>query len=138
MLHDGRIACIRCKEADSIVSPIIVQPLSINDTGIFHLVKFKNWHKLNRVDSKILQIWNLLPQSFKRTRCFHFRRCILGKASYMHLIDHKIFKWNIQIFCFLPVKVILYNSGMVNKICTAFRPLSPFSLSGNCSRIWIQ
>ena len=138
MLHDGRVACIRCKEADGIVSPIIVQSLPINDTGIFHLVKFKNWHEFDRVDSQILQIWNLLPQSFKRTRCFHFRRCILGKASYMHLIDHKIFKWNVQIFCFLPVKIILYNSGMVYKIRTAFRTLSPFSLSSNSSCIRIQ
>ena len=62
----------------------------------------------------------------------------LRESPDMHLIDHQIFKFVIQIPIPPPVKITLHHTGFIDKILSAFRFFSPVSLTGNSFRIWIK
>ena len=132
------ITCIRGKKGNRIIAPVIVQLHAIHHTGTFHFIKFKNRHEFYRIDSQIFQIRNFLPQTFKCSPAFYAGGRIFGKSPDMHLINHQIFKFVIQIPIPPPVKITLHHTGFVDKILSAFRFFSPVSLTRNSFRIWIK
>ena len=138
MLHHGRIARIGRKEADRIIAPVIIELYSVHNSGIFHLVKFKNRHQLHGVDSQILQIGNLLTQSLISPPGRHSGGFVLCKSSHMHFIDNQILQGSLKLPVLSPVKIILHDSCVIHEISAALRTLSPVPLSRYSPGVWIQ
>ena len=138
VFHHWSITCVGRKKTDRVVSPVIIQTFSVHHTGVFHLIKLKNRHQFHCIDSEIFQIRDLFPQALKSTRCFHAGRCISCETTHMHFINDQIFKRMIQNTALFPVKIIFHYPGMVDKVFSTFRALSPVPLSCYCTGIRIK
>ena len=138
VFHHWSITCVGCKKTDCVVSPVIIQTFSVHHTGIFHLIKLKNRHQLHCIDPEILQIRDLFPQALKSTWCFHAGGCISCETTHMHFINDQIFKRMIQKTALFPIKIIFHYPGMVYKVFSTFRALSPVSLPCHCPGVWIK
>ena len=130
----GRIARIRGKEANRIVSPVLQQRLSIDLSRVEHLIKLKDRHQLNRIDSKVLEIRDFFPETLKRSRMTYTGRMMAREATHMKLINHQIAHISGGLRHLTPVKGILYHSGPV----VTFQLLSPGTFSDYRSCIRIQ
>jgi len=129
-----RIAAVRSKEADCIVSPVIQKCVSVHLSGIHILIKFKNRHQLYGIDSQLLQIRNFFFQSGKGSLLTHTGRRVLRKSTHMELINHQLIQFFFRLRHGSPVEHIFYNSGMVMLLTLG----SPDTLSCYCSCIGIQ
>ena len=140
MFHHRGITGIGRKKTDCIIAPVIIQALSVYHSGAFHLIKLKNRHQLDCIHSQILQIRDLLAQSLISAFCprCNTRWCIFCKSPHMHLINNKILKRMLRRTDISPVKVVFHNPCVINKIRSAFRALSPVTLSRYCPRIRIK
>ena len=65
-----RIAAVRCKEADSVVTPAFKKLFAVNSTGIHGFVKLKDRHELYCIDPEFFKVWNFFHQTGKSTSVF--------------------------------------------------------------------
>ena len=96
------IARIGGKIADSVISPVIDQFLSIKVPAVLHLVKLEDRHHLHCRDPEPLQIRNFLPESLKCTWRRHAGALSHSEAAHMELIDHQILHRN-RLVVIVPV-----------------------------------
>ena len=130
------VACIWCKKADCVVSPVIKQFPSINHTVIPHLIKFKNGHQLDCIDSKFFQIWDFFHNSVKCAGMRNTGRSIFCKTAYMYFVNDQIFHGDNRRFGNPPIKIVFHNPAPISKKCIRFLP--PFTLSDDSFGIRIQ
>ncbi len=138
VLHYGGIARVGGKEADRVVSPVVVELFPVHHPGVLHLIKLKDGHQLHRVDPQVLQIGNLLAQALIGPLGRHPGGLVLGEPSHMHLIDHQILQRRLQLLDLPPVKIILHHPGVIYEILSVLRTLSPVPLPGHGLRVGIQ
>ena len=70
MLIGCSIAAVRCKEADSVVTPAFKKLFAVNSTGIHGFVKLKDRHELHRIDPEFFKVWDFFHQAGKSTSVF--------------------------------------------------------------------
>ena len=136
IFNAGGVACIRGKEADRIIAPVVEKFIIIDQACITHLVKFKDRHQLHRIDPQPFQIRNLFFQPFKRARTGYAGGGRFGKSADMELIDYQIFHRDRLTSFQAPVKVVLYDPRTVAVMGIILA--SPLALSGDCAGIGIQ
>ena len=90
MLHNGRIAGVRGKETDSIVSPVIVELYAVHHLGVFHFIKLKNRHQLYGIDTQVLQIRYLLAKSLIGSPCGNAGGLVFREPPDVHFINDQI------------------------------------------------
>ena len=135
ILATGGIAGIWRKETDRIVAPIVNQLLSVYGAVVTHLVELENRHKLDRVDSEFLQVWNFLAKTIERPAILYTRRSMHSESTHVKFIYDKVVHGNERILVSAPVKVVAHDTCLVK--CIRSRLLSPLALSGHgfCIRI---
>ena len=96
------IARIGGKIADSVISPVIDQFLSIKVPAVLHLVKLEDRHHLHCRDPEPLQIRNFLPESLKCAWRRHAGTLSHRETAHMELINHQILHRN-RLVIIIPV-----------------------------------
>ena len=128
------------KKAKVAVTPIIVESLARyrRNSRVLELVKLVDRHELNAIDTKVLDVRNLVPKCGKGTGMFVLSRRMRGKSPNMHLVDDQIFHGDFQGFVVLPVKVIIENTGTVLVLFIPVRGNSPLVPSPDHSGVRIH
>ena len=136
IFHRRAVARVWCEEADRIVSPIVQKTAAVNDTGVPHLVKFKDRHQLHSINSQFLQIGNLFLQTVKSAGTADAGRIVFCETPHMEFIDHQVFHRDLDMAFRAPVKIRVYHPGAVTVGSTVL--LSPPALAGDSLCIRIQ
>ena len=136
ILLAGSIAGIGWKEADRIVSPVIVQLFPINLPVIQHFIKLKYGHQLHCIDPQFHQIGDFLLKPLKCARKPYAWWPMLCIPPHMKLVYDQVLHGDQRLGVITPVKVILYHPGLVT-LAQSWR-LTPKALSGYCFCIWVQ
>ena len=105
--------------------------------AVFHFIKLKYRHELDTVDTKILEIRNLIYKTCISTLILYTAALMNSKGAHMHFINDELRSRHLQGFVALPVKVLPDKLPAILEGFGRIKLVPPFGSAGYglCVRI---